>query len=234
MFKWFKREPRMLVERRELLSPFIADYPLYQPPYRQGPNFLRRSPNQEEEAYLKTIPEFTARGDENFAYFMEQRASRMASLQSFLAKFGVSASPDDAGLADVSRWFPYNAFALVPSLRDWAVGQAFFQMKTPWIDELRGLNVIFDLGIFFGEALIRKQPCLHWKFHYGASDHGEAYGTGYQVDGFRRRTKSSWIDPPGYIAGECQNDLNGLQAPRRRVNSREDTLVNVARAYAEL
>ncbi|MCC8981127.1 hypothetical protein [Bradyrhizobium acaciae] len=212
MFGWLKREPKQLAEQRQLLLPVIADYPLYQPPHRQGPNFLRRTLDQSEEAYLKTIPEFVARADENFAYFMEQRASRVASLKLFLAKLGVSADFDDAGLASLSHWFPQNSFALVPSLRDWTVGQMFYQMKTPWIGELRGLNVIFDLGIFLGECLTTRQPRLHWRRYTGSSDTGEAYGTGYAIEGFKRHAKSNQFDPSERIFLLCKNDLNAIHS----------------------
>ena len=73
MFRWLKREPKQLVERR-LLSPTLMDYPLYQPPHRQGPNFLRNRESHSEDDYGRYIHEFTARSDQNFLYFMEQRA----------------------------------------------------------------------------------------------------------------------------------------------------------------
>ncbi|KRR12235.1 hypothetical protein CQ12_31820 [Bradyrhizobium jicamae] len=38
--------------------------------------------------------------------------------------------------------------------------QIFFRCLKPWEDNLRGLNVIFDLGIFFGECVIaRTRAC---------------------------------------------------------------------------
>jgi hypothetical protein len=66
MFRWLQREPKQLVERRQALSAPLLDYPLYEPPHRQGPNFLRRRQNQTEEEYVSHIHEFVARSDQNF------------------------------------------------------------------------------------------------------------------------------------------------------------------------
>src|SRR6478736_4412219 len=102
MFGWFRSEPKTLVERRKLLASALADYSLYEPPHRQGPNALRRRQDQSEEEYFRLLREFIARGDENFRYFMEQRSARLAALYAFLRKFGVDGSLDDSGLAAVS------------------------------------------------------------------------------------------------------------------------------------
>ena len=208
------------------------DYPLYQPPHRQGPNFLRNRESHSEDDYGRYIHEFTARSDQNFLYFMEQRATRIAALQAFLGKFGVSASLDDAGLASVSAWMAENGYALA-KFKDETVRQAFYQAQTPWTERLRGLNVIFDLGIFLGESLIQKQPRLHWKYENGASDNGESNSTGYMIEGFRRR-KGNWLDPGQYILGSCWNDLNVLHwhSPPSSVPRNYDLLVGVVRDYS--
>jgi hypothetical protein len=233
MFRWLKREPKELIERRQVLSTPLADYPLYLPPHRQGPNFLRRRHNQTEEEYVSYIHEFVARSEQNFLYFMEQRATRLAALQAFLGTFGVSASPDDAGLASVSAWLRDNGFALA-NLRDKVVVETFYRMQTPWSERLRGLNVIFDLGVFLGESLIRKQPRLHWKFIPGSSDYGESAGTGHHIDGFRRKGKGGWMDPAGYILGCCLIDLNDIHSysPTPRALRNYNILVGVVRDYA--
>jgi hypothetical protein len=233
MFRWLRREPKQVVERRQALSPALVDYPLYQPPHRQGPNFLRRRQNQTEEEYVSHIHEFVARSDQNFVYFMEQRATRLAALHAFLGRLGVSASLDDAGLASVSAWLADNGYALA-NPRDPAVVQAFYQMQTPWTERLRGLNVIFDLGIFLGESLIRKQPRLHWKSSTGSSDHGESVTTGYNIEGFRRKGKGNHLDPAGSIFGFCWNDLNNLHfySPLPNTPGNYNVLVGVVRDFS--
>ena len=183
MFRWLKREPKQVTARRQALLPLLMEYPVYEPPHAQCPNYLRRHTDQTEEAYSRYIHEYIARSEENFLFFMEQRLARLSALQAFLGRLDVSASLDDAGLASVSTWFPDNGYALA-DFRDQTVCQAFYQMKAPWIKELRGLNVLFDLGIFFGEVLIRRQSYLHWKFVHGSSDNGQSNGTGYTIQGF--------------------------------------------------
>lgn len=232
MFGWLKSEPKPLVERRELLAGILSDYPLYEPPHRQGPNFLRRRPNQSEEEYFRLLRDFSTRGDENFRYFMEQRSVRLAALYAFLREFGVDASLDDFGLAAVSGWLPGNVSALVRNPTDKAVVQAFYQMQTPWTNGLRGYNVVFDLGIFLGECLIQRAPRLHWKKRFGTSDHGESAGTSYWIEGFKHKGKGAWLDPPQYISGACQNELNDI-CSRRPINVvRADLLVGVVRDFS--
>jgi hypothetical protein len=232
MFRWLKREPKQIVERRQVLSPALVDYPLYQPPHRQGPNCLRRRDNQTEEAYVSYIYEHVARSDQNFLFFMEQRATRLAALQTFLGKFGVNASLDDTGLASVSAWFPDNGYALA-NLRDPRVLQAFYQMQTPWIEGLRGLNVLFDLGVYFGESLIKKQPRLHWKHTHGSSDNGVSLGTGYEIEGFHRKAKGNWLDPGARILGCCHNDLNELYFYSPIGSKNYDVLVGMVRDFSK-
>ena len=232
MFRWLRREPKILTEKRQLLSAAIADYPLYQPPIRQGPNFLRRTPQQSEEDYVRYAREYVARSEQNFEYFMGQRTARLTALQTFLQEFGVHASLDDIGLANVSVWCPDNDFALVNDLQNPDVRQTFYQMKIPWTEELRGLNVIFDLGIFLGEMLIKRQPRLHWKYKHGSSDDGESAGTGHHIDGFRAR---AWMDPGQFIVQNCRNNLNQIYSYSRETATYRnyEALIGVVRDYSE-
>jgi len=230
MFRWLQRKPKELIERLQVLTPALVDYPLYQPPHRQGPNFLHRRPDLNEEEHIRYVREFVARADQNFLYFMDQRTARLAALQVFLGKFGANANLDDAGIASVSAWLPDNGYALA-DFKDKSVVDSFYEMKTPWTEGRRGLNVIFDLGIFLGEALIRKQPRLHWKFIPGASDHGESANTGYRIQGFRGKRTS--LDPPQRIFSECWSNLNRLyfSDPYLR-NARNDVLVGLVRSFS--
>ena len=105
-------------------------------------------------------------------------------------------------------------------------------MQTPWTQGLRGFNLVFDLGIFLGECLIKKQPRLHWNYQFGASDDGYAALTGYAIEGFRRRHEGGWLDPPQYIFGRCYSDLNGLRSGRPMMLTRPDDLVGMVRDYS--
>lgn len=178
--------------------------------------------------------QYAVRSDQNFTYFMEQRVTRLAALAAFLDEFGVVASLDDAGLASVSAWFADNSFALVSSLRDKTSREAFYRMQTPWTEQLRGLNIIFDLGVFLGEALIRKQPRLHWKYLPSISDHGETLTTGYRIDGFRGGTKVRLYEPGTFVLHSCLNDLNNIHSysPRPRALRHHEVLVGQVRDYS--
>ncbi len=162
MFRWLRRDPKPLVERRRCMSELLAEYPVYEPPYRQGRDFPRRTRNQDEDEYFRLGREFAARGEENFAYFLAQREVRLAALGGFLRKFDVTMGLDDAGLQAVSAWCPGNYGALVARHHEDATRHAFFELAA-WTGRLRGLNVIFDLGIFLGECAIARRPKLRWK-----------------------------------------------------------------------
>ncbi len=207
MFRWLQREPEHTIKRRQLLSDAFADYPLYQPPYRQGPSFPRRTPKQTEEDHKRLLLEFAERGRENFQYFLDQRTARLIALRTFLSKLGVNADLDDVGLAAVSAWFPGNLSALVANLRDEGVTQAFYQMNTTWTESLRGLNVLFDLGVFLGECLTVRQPKFRWEYHPGLSDDGASYHTGYVITGFEKPSERNWFDPAAFIYGQARNDV---------------------------
>jgi hypothetical protein len=216
MLRWFRRDPKFLTERRQFLSEAVADYPLYQPPHRQGPNYLRRVQNQKEDEHIRLFHEFMARGEENFQFFLEQRSARLAALYAFLDKFSVKASLDDTGLSSVSAWLPGNGCALIGDPRNEAIVQAFYQMQTPWTQSLRGFNVVFDFGIFLGEALIARQPRLRWKLRLGLSEKGESASTGCSLEGFLMMGQGTHLDPPQRIFGECWNEVNMLSSRQPR------------------
>jgi len=232
MLRWFRREPRYLVERRQFLSDAVADYPLYQPPHRQGPNYLRSVQNQIEDEHIRLFREFMARAEENFQFFLEQRPARLAALYAFLDKFGVKVGLDDTGLSAVSAWLPGNGCALIGDPRSEAVVQAFYQMQTPWTQSLRGFNVVFDLGVFLGEALIARQPRLHWKLLLGLSEKGESATTGYALEGFLMKRNGNHIDPPERVFGECWNEVNTLRFRQPRFLD-SNLLVGIVRDFSK-
>jgi hypothetical protein len=230
MFRWLRRDPKPLVERRQLILRALADYPAYDPPHRQGPNFLRRPPDRSEVEHEILLRQFLKRADENFRYFLEQRAARMTALSEFLMKFDVKMELDDAGLASVSAWCPGHLGLLVANPRDDKTHQIFFQVLQPWTGQWRGLNVIFDLGIFLGEALIARSPNLRWGYHPGVSDDGTSNLSGYWIDGFRQAR--NWLDPMEFIYGECVTAEAHLRRKQRASFIRTDLLVGKVRDFA--
>jgi hypothetical protein len=211
MFGWLRREPRHLVDLRHRMSQALADYPVYEPPHRQGPNAPRGSSDEEARA-------FAARGRENFVYFEERRAARLSALRAFLAKFDVVAGLEE-GLAVVSAWLPGNCGALIPAhlSRDETM-QLFYRYLAPWEGNLRGLNAIFDLGVFFGECVIARNRNLHWINWPGASDNGVAISSAFNIDGFRSRRDA--LDPMGRMLRLCEDDAHDIRkkTPGERVS----------------
>jgi hypothetical protein len=230
MLGWLRRDPAHLKEHRRRMSDALLDYPVYAPPYRQGPNYPRHLQIKGEDVYGRLLREFTARGRENFTYFLEQRNARLTALGIFLAKFGVMMGIDDTGLAAVSAWCPGNCGALVPNLRLDQTRQAFFQLLEPWTGQLRGLNVIVDLGVFLGECLIFRNQRLHWIYRPGTSDDGSSNSSGFQIDGFKDRR--DWLDPIGFLYRVCGNDEVDLRAGAVGRSVRSDALVGKVRDFS--
>ena len=176
------------------------------------------------------MSESAARGRENFEFFLNQRAARLVALQNFLVKFSVNATLDDPGLAAVSAWLPGNCGALVANLRSPTTRGIFFQLAALWAGEWRGMNVIFDLGVFLGECLIARNERLHWVYEPGMSDDGSANHTGYGISGFKQRRNH--LDPAGHIYGQCGDDETDFIAGQTGRYVRPEYLVGKVRDFS--
>jgi hypothetical protein len=234
MFGWLRREPARLIEHRSRTAHALTDYPIYEPPYRQSPNFLRHLSGKSDEESKRLLREFLERGRENFVHLVDHRHERLTALRKFLTKFEVSMGTDDEGLAAVSAWLPHNCWALVANYRHTETHQKFFQHLEPWTGRWRGFNVIFDLGVFFGECITDRNPRLHWIYMPGASEDGRANHTGYGIAGFRNR-RDDGLDPMGRIYRECANDEAHLRFGGGRFNIqvvRAETLVGIVRDFS--
>jgi hypothetical protein len=228
MLRWLRRDPKHLIEHRRRMFDLLHDYPVYEPPHRQGPNCLNQDARQSTDEYVRSVQELVARGEEN-VYRLRQahRHERLAALRAFLSKFDVEVCTDDTGLGAVSAWCPGNCGALIANMRDHATRQAFFQLA-PWTGESRGLNVVFDLGVFLGECVIARNPKLHWKYRGGgSSDDGSANASGYYISGFRHIRDN--LDAPGYIYNHCANDQARVRRPTFDRNAFVTDLVGVVR-----
>ena len=69
---------------------------------------------------------------------------------------------DDAGLMAVSNWLPRWADLLVNDFDDPAVWNAYHRFEAPWSGTLSGLNVVFDLGIYYAECVWIRRTKLEW------------------------------------------------------------------------
>lgn len=168
---WVEKTIRDRSRRSEIESALGA-YPIYNPPHRQSPNFLRMK-NADPTAHTLYIEEFTQRSDENFRYFLDQKSFRIEALRGIIRWMDISNNFfrfDDAELQSISQWNSCYAGLLMwrPSTRK--SQQIFLSLSEPWSGRWRGFNVMFDIGIFMGEWIIAHNRKRKWSFRIGSSD----------------------------------------------------------------
>jgi hypothetical protein len=141
----------------------LRDYPEYAPPHRGD--------------YASLSP---AQGEENFAYFLEQKPRRLDSLGRLLAEFGVSATLDDAGMRGVSAWVHrYSGHLIGKHVFLWS--EAYRTFMLPWTDAISGLNAVWDLGVYTGEYITSVNPSHKWGL-----DLGDQHRVSREVSGYLR------------------------------------------------
>lgn len=227
---WRKKQKVYQADHCTAIRQAIATYPLYSPPYRQGPNYAR-SDAPHGILTKEFCAAFAALSDAKFSFFLKHKFERLGIFREFMSSMGVVASLDEEGLKAVSIWCPGNAACIVGNARASDLQQVFFTLNKAWDGDMRGLNFIFDFGIFIGESLIALSPKLAWKFRKGASDNGEAYQTGFQIAGFR--SASVHFDPMSTALDRCdaaqsaqlRGITSGLASPL--------ALYNVVKAYSK-
>lgn len=129
--------------RQPKLQRALVDYPVYDPPHKS------------EE---RVLPEDKAR--ENFQYFLSVRHERLDFFFGWLERqFGVQASLEGRGLEAFLDWAKDYIALLLP---DKNVGDVFMAYAQPWSGRYAGSNVLFDIGIATGEAIILQRPDLVW------------------------------------------------------------------------
>jgi hypothetical protein len=134
--------------RKRLLRRAFRDYPLYDPPHKV------------EE---RLLPKEKAAG--NFDYFMQVRQQRLAYLQSWLRRhFGVTVTLDEKGMRALSRWGNKYAGLFIVQKPEVHRAGSYFNYDPPWTGDNAGYNVLFDMGIALGEAIIVSCPKLRWDF----------------------------------------------------------------------
>ena len=110
----------------------LADYPVYAPPpLRPELDLVTRG---------ASIREYQD-------YFFSALPARREALRTLLLHFDVALSADDAGLAALSAWLPQWGDLLAHDYTDRELVNAYHRLDAPWTGRLRGLNVMFDLGI---------------------------------------------------------------------------------------
>jgi hypothetical protein len=132
--------------RKRWLARVLRDYPLYDPPHKVEERLLTRK-----------------RATENFDYFMRVRLQRLAHFRDCLrGNFGVTITLDEKGVRALGRWGNKFAGLLLDGAPGGDPSDSYFTYDPPWTAENAGYNVIFDMGITLGEAMIASFPNLHW------------------------------------------------------------------------
>lgn len=140
--------PRAWFDSRRIRAG-LGGYPVYSPPH----------PGDSSELSLEE-------GEENYAYFLRSKDSRVAHLRTFLASFDARLSIDDAGLRNLDAWIHRYSGHLID--RDRFASWLAFQTFIPsWTVSYAGLNVLWDLGIAAGEFIIRLNPKCSWFLNDG-------------------------------------------------------------------
>jgi hypothetical protein len=134
--------------RKRRLERVLHEYPLYDPPHKVEERLLSRE-----------------KAAENFDYFMRVRLDRLAHFQRWLHRqFGIRVSLDEKGVSDLSRWGNKYAGLLLTKGPDGYPMRSYFTYDPPWTGENAGHNVLFDMGMTLGEAIIANCPKLRWDF----------------------------------------------------------------------
>jgi hypothetical protein len=133
--------------RKRKLEGAWEQYPLYDPPQKVEERLLTRD-----------------RAEENFEYFMRVRQQRVAYLRDWLrSHFRVTVTLDKKGIGELSRWARKYAGLLLVRGSDGRPTLSFFTYHPSWTAENTGHNILFDVGIIFGDAIISNCPNLRWE-----------------------------------------------------------------------
>ena len=135
---------RKLDKRR--LWDALREYPEYTPPFR-GESIKRRHAEQ------------------NFQFFMDQRATRLDYLRRFLSSFRVDLALEQESLPPIDRWLLRYGGYLLPE-RGVAI-TAFEEFEPRFINEFAGLNIVNDISIFAGEYVVKYNPTTKWGLFTG-------------------------------------------------------------------
>jgi hypothetical protein len=175
-------------DRRKVWK-LLPDYPIYTPPHKSG---------WEKKDWITP-----AQAQENYAFFLEQKAKRVETLAQFLAEFGAQATLDDDGLVAVSEWmFRYGAY-----LRDTRRYRkhsipAFENYEFVWDGPLAGLNVMHDVYVFCGECIVEYHKDADWFLFTGKWTKRNHDTMGFNkawIGGMTHWAEAEKLYPPQYI-----------------------------------
>jgi hypothetical protein len=147
-------------------------------------------------------------------YFLGSMQARLEALREFLANFDVSLSLDDAGLMAASTWLPQWADLLVHDFDDQAVRDAYTRFAVPWTGTLSGLNVIFDLGIYYAECLWSRRTKLQWIAVVRGPE-----GATHFIQGL---PGGKWFNPIHFMYWDCRDIGKAKIAKQKRLPCSDD------------
>jgi hypothetical protein len=135
--------------RMRRIKRWLEAYPLYDPPHKVEERLLSE----------KLVVE-------NFDYFMRVRLERVTYFRGWLREnFGYKVALDEKGMRALSLWGNKYAGLLLTLRADGYPTSSYFTYDPAWIGENAGHNVLFDLGITLGEAILVNCPKLRWQLY---------------------------------------------------------------------
>lgn len=214
--------------RKFKLRRALRHYPVYDPPHKAEERLLSK-----------------AKATENFDYFMRVRLQRSAYFQDWLRRyFGVTLTPDEAGVRALNRWGnKYAGLLLLPGPSDHQTPY-YFTYDPPWTGENAGCNVVFDIGITMGEFIIANCPKLRWDVDpisailpRRAGNLKDAEGTSFQRPMLASSENPVWGDAPLHYTYIFSTQMSNLTTtfdsvgryyalPARVRNGIKDQLIN--------
>lgn len=186
---------------RSKLEKLITEYPVYQPPH------------------IQPIPRNSAAdAQENFVYFLSCKEQRLHYLFELIKSLGFEATNGVEGITNVDRGIHKYGAYLVSNDRS-AESESFFSFFPPWDGELRRLNVIWDLGIFVGDAICSLSPGASWRLCVGDDDPISRKLPRFHkpcVAGIDSDRPDLWLDPfqDMLLLARAKKELNDLGSHR--------------------
>lgn len=137
-------KPRYWVPHTRL-SIAVPRYPIYTPPH---------------PAAERTLSEPEAK--ENFSYFIETAEYRVQYLSNWLKYyFGIYLDYSKYGLLSMQDWMNMHGGPLVA--RNEKILDGYINYDPKWEGDLRSCNIIYDIGTYIGQYLIKKRQFLKWE-----------------------------------------------------------------------
>jgi hypothetical protein len=139
--------------RKFWLARAMIGYSLYDPPHKVEESLLSKE-----------------KARENFDYFMRVRQQRLSFFRNWLLRyFRVRITLDESGMRALNRWCNKYAGLLLSGDQPGRRIYPYFTYDPQWSGGNVGYNLLFDVGIAFGEIIIGMCPKLHWELEPTAS-----------------------------------------------------------------